>query len=180
MTVMTAEACRSQAKSPKDLAMAEELGIRKNASTMRKGEMIGRILRERAYEGLGRFRRRVCWQVCVTGTGPKGPSRRWQKKVAWIVGKRPRQWVRFFCALAEANTCLVPMTCYVSPGLIPPTFPCALATRSKERLTAPRDNEPPARAKVGYFALKVTRAPKSNFQNPAARSPPTRSAFDIF
>ena len=40
-----------KAKSPKDLlAMAEDLDI-ENASTMRKGEMMFQILRERADEG---------------------------------------------------------------------------------------------------------------------------------
>ena len=40
-----------KAKSPKDLlAMAEELEI-ENASTMRKGEMMFQILRERADDG---------------------------------------------------------------------------------------------------------------------------------
>ena len=40
-----------KAKSPKDLlAMAEELDI-ENASTMRKGEMMFQILRERADDG---------------------------------------------------------------------------------------------------------------------------------
>jgi len=40
-----------KAKSPKDLlAMAEDLEI-ENASTMRKGDMMFQILRERAEEG---------------------------------------------------------------------------------------------------------------------------------
>ncbi len=45
-----------KAKSPKDhLAMAEELEI-ENASTMRKGEMMFQILRERADEGWDHLR----------------------------------------------------------------------------------------------------------------------------
>ena len=52
--IMTTEALNLadlKAKSPKDLlAMAEELEI-ENASTMRKGEMMFQILRERADDG---------------------------------------------------------------------------------------------------------------------------------
>ena len=51
MTAETLNLFDLKAKSPKDLlAMAEELEI-ENASTMRKGEMMFQILRERADEG---------------------------------------------------------------------------------------------------------------------------------
>jgi transcription termination factor Rho len=51
MTEMTLRLADLKAKSPKDLlAMAEELEI-ENASTMRKGDMMFEILRERADEG---------------------------------------------------------------------------------------------------------------------------------
>ena len=51
MTVETLRLADLKAKSPKDLlAMAEELEI-ENASTMRKGDMMFEILRERAEEG---------------------------------------------------------------------------------------------------------------------------------
>ena len=51
MTVESLSLAYLKAKSPKDLlAMAEELEI-ENASTMRKGEMMFQILRERADEG---------------------------------------------------------------------------------------------------------------------------------
>jgi transcription termination factor Rho len=51
MTKTTLTLAELKAKSPKDLlAMAEELEI-ENASTMRKGEMMFEILRERAEEG---------------------------------------------------------------------------------------------------------------------------------
>ena len=51
MTDMTLKLADLKVKSPKDLlSMAEELEI-ENASTMRKGEMMFEILRERAEEG---------------------------------------------------------------------------------------------------------------------------------
>ena len=51
MTIETLNLADLKAKSPKDLlAMAEDLEI-ENASTMRKGEMMFQILRERADEG---------------------------------------------------------------------------------------------------------------------------------
>ena len=51
MTIESLNLSDLKAKSPKDLlAMAEELEI-ENASTMRKGEMMFQILRERADEG---------------------------------------------------------------------------------------------------------------------------------
>ena len=51
MTLESLNLADLKAKSPKDLlAMAEELEI-ENASTMRKGEMMFQILRERADEG---------------------------------------------------------------------------------------------------------------------------------
>ena len=51
MTDMTLKLADHKVKSPKDLlSMAEELEI-ENASTMRKGEMMFEILRERAEEG---------------------------------------------------------------------------------------------------------------------------------
>ena len=51
MTTESLNLADLKAKSPKDLlAMAEELEI-ENASTMRKGEMMFQILRERADEG---------------------------------------------------------------------------------------------------------------------------------
>jgi transcription termination factor Rho len=51
MTIEKLALADLKAKSPKDLlAMAEELEI-ENASTMRKGEMMFQILRERADEG---------------------------------------------------------------------------------------------------------------------------------
>ena len=58
MTVQRLNLADLKAKSPKDLlSMAEELEI-ENASTMRKGEMMFQILRERADEG---------WQIFGDG-----------------------------------------------------------------------------------------------------------------
>jgi transcription termination factor Rho len=71
-----------KAKSPKDLlAMAEELEI-ENASTMRKGDMMFEILRERADEG---------WEIA--GDGVLEVSRT----------------VSVSCAARRRITCRVPM-----------------------------------------------------------------------
>ena len=56
-----------KAQSAKDLlAMAEELEI-ENASTMRKGEMMFQILRERADDGWDIYPVTVCLRCCRMG-----------------------------------------------------------------------------------------------------------------
>ena len=65
-----------KAMSPKDLVdMAEELEI-ENASTMRKGEMMFSILRERADEGWEISGEGVSWRSSRTGSGSSARPRR--------------------------------------------------------------------------------------------------------
>ena len=80
MTDMTLKLADLKVKSPKDLlSMAEELEI-ENASTMRKGEMMFEILRERAEEGW-EISGDGCWKSCKMGSG----SYALQKPIIYLV-----------------------------------------------------------------------------------------------